>query len=131
MNKCKVCQKECTGKTCSGACRAKLSRMSKRTLEHQDSAQIHGARSSVTHDIEDGPVAVGRHDPVPDFCVNLEDGGVGAFLHYTSNPDMYIERCEPDKLNWGKWMNRVELERYSFKANRVSIPGDWDYRKVG
>jgi len=35
-------------------------------------------------------------------------------------------RKEPSKLNWGPWMNSDELKANKFKANRVSIPGDWD-----
>lgn len=42
--KCKVCSNECNGNTCSGSCRAKLSRQA-RTLEHQDGAQIKRTRT--------------------------------------------------------------------------------------
>ncbi len=31
MNRCKVCNTECNGNTCSGACRAKLSRRTRRS----------------------------------------------------------------------------------------------------
>lgn len=52
---------------------------------------------------------------------------VSSLEHYRSNPDMYIERQEPDRLNWGKRMNMNELNIAGKKANRVPIPGDWDY----
>ncbi len=40
----------------------------------------------------------------------------------------YATRAEPDKLNWGPWMNSQQLAAAGLKANRVPIPGDWDYR---
>lgn len=43
-------------------------------------------------------------------------------------PDVYYQpRTNPDLLNWGEPMTRAELEANKFKANRVPIPGDWDY----
>lgn len=50
--------------------------------------------------------------------------------HYQNNPDKYITRQEPERLNWGRWMGLHELEANKLKANRVSIPGDWDYLAV-
>ncbi len=46
---------------------------------------------------------------------------------YNDDPDRYVQRLEPEKLNWGPWMNSSKLARHGFKANRVAIPGDWDY----
>jgi hypothetical protein len=46
---------------------------------------------------------------------------------YYDNPDDYYPRQEPDKLNWGPWMNSSQLQETGYKANRVPIPGDWDY----
>ena len=63
--------------------------------------------------------------------LDKDDNVITGLLHYTANPNMYVERVEPDRLNWGKWMDRDELKQAGFKANRVSIPGDWDYRKAG
>ncbi len=51
----------------------------------------------------------------------------GGLADYHANPDKYVPRLEPEKLNWGPWMNMVELEAAGLKANRVPIPGDWDY----
>ena len=36
-------------------------------------------------------------------------------------------RTDPDSLNWGEWMTADQLHEAGLKANRVSIPGDWDY----
>ena len=47
--------------------------------------------------------------------------------HYLAHPDLYITRREPDKLNWGPWLDVAGLEQAGLKANRVAIPGDWDY----
>ena len=57
----------------------------------------------------------------------------GGLADYHANRDKYVARREPDKLNWGPWMDMAELEQACLKANRVAIPGDWDYvapRKV-
>ena len=51
----------------------------------------------------------------------------GSIEHYRANPDMYIQRQEPDRLNWGPRLNFNELNQAGKKANRVAIPGDWDY----
>lgn len=47
--------------------------------------------------------------------------------HYMVSPEKYIQRREPDRLNWGPWMDSTQLEQAGLKANRVPIPGDWDY----
>lgn len=39
----------------------------------------------------------------------------------------YATRTDPDSLNWGEWMTADQLHEAGLKANRVSIPGDWDY----
>ena len=36
-------------------------------------------------------------------------------------------RTDPDSLNWGAWMNSHELHEAGLVANRVPIPGDFDY----
>ncbi len=55
---------------------------------------------------------------------------VGTLEHYHSNPEMYATRTNPDRLNWGKSMTGDQLEQAGLKANRVPIPGDWDYEGV-
>lgn len=48
--------------------------------------------------------------------------------HYKVFPDKYVPRREPELLNWGPWLNMAQLETAGLKANRVSVPGDWDYK---
>ena len=43
---------------------------------------------------------------------------------------MYATRTNPDLLNYGKPMTPHQLEKAGLKANRVPIPGDWDYKGV-
>ena len=47
--------------------------------------------------------------------------------HYYDNPEMYAPRTNPDKLNWGGWLEADELSDAGYTANRVTIPGDHDY----
>ena len=47
--------------------------------------------------------------------------------HYQLNPGKYVPRREPDKMNWGPWMNSQQLAAAGLKGNRVTLPGDWDY----
>ena len=42
----------------------------------------------------------------------------------------YVARTNPDLLNWGDRMDFNELNQAGLKANRVAIPGDWDYVAV-
>ncbi|KKM64400.1 hypothetical protein LCGC14_1501720 [marine sediment metagenome] len=50
--------------------------------------------------------------------------------HYECNPSMYAQRANPEKLNWGPWLDTEQLVLAGFKANRVSIPGDWDFEEA-
>ena len=50
--------------------------------------------------------------------------------HYRDNPASYAPRANADRLNWGAWMNADQLHTARLTANRVSIPGDWDYDGV-
>lgn len=58
-----------------------------------------------------------------------KDGEVSvpSLEHYYANPDMYATRNAPEKLNWGPHMDATELAGSKFTANRVNLPGDWDY----
>ena len=53
-----------------------------------------------------------------------------ALDHYYANPDMYATRNSPELLNWGEPMSLMGLQQAGLKANRVTIPGDWDYSGV-
>lgn len=59
-------------------------------------------------------------------CIDT-DNLSASLEHYLTCPDQYATRTMPDKINWGPWMNSQQLERAGLKANRVPIPGDWDY----
>lgn len=90
---CVICGTDSGGKTCSGACRAKLSRRTRQEAE---------------------PARARSHNE--------------ALQHYHDNPDMYIKRNEPDKLNWGPHLDAGELHDRGFTGNRQTIPGDHDYQ---
>ena len=42
----------------------------------------------------------------------------------------YATRTNADSLNWSTPMSAMELQQAGYKANRVSIPGDWDYKEA-
>ena len=74
----------------------------------------------VTETVTVGGVSCLRKDLVPcghDFSLKV----------FHDNPSDFAIRDKPEKLNWGPWMSLSELESSSFIANRVSIPGDFDY----
>ena len=48
MNRCVICDKECTGDCCGGACRAKLSRRTRTVAEAHAHGQSGGARTERT-----------------------------------------------------------------------------------
>ena len=70
----------------------------------------------------------GTH-PLDQLAIDTDDMSA-SLKHYQSYPEKYIPRREPDRLNWGPWMNSQQLKQAGLKANRVSIPGDWDYAGV-
>ena len=55
------------------------------------------------------------------------EGRYASFEDYETNPGDYAVRENPGHLNWGDPMNYHELQVSEFKANRVTLPGDWDY----
>lgn len=62
---------------------------------------------------------------------NNDGSEKGSYEHYLANPDMYCTtRAHPEMLNWGAFMSGMELQQAGYMANRVSIPGDWDYEGV-
>ena len=117
--KCKHCGKEFTSKrkvgatTCSDKCRQARRRQLKTSVTN--------IRDTIDMDVTLAPVT---DKPVTDKSkqVTLE--------HYYANPDQYATRARPQLLNWGEWMTTDELVLAGFIANRVSIPGDWDYDGV-
>ncbi len=108
--KCKNCDNELTGRQrnhCSDRCRKALSRTNKSDISKSDT-KVGQARSGVR--------------TFPTHIKHLE--------FYLDNPDKFATRTNPEKLNWGPYMTAEQLAESGFKANRVSIPGDWDYEKV-
>ena len=110
---CVQCSRPVKGNSsyCSASCRASYSR-NKRNTEAQratpQSATNTGAAQRAT------PASATSH--------------TAGLQHYYDNPDKYIQRAEPDKLNWGPWVDNTGLKLMGLKANRVAIPGDHDYR---
>ncbi len=59
--------------------------------------------------------------------VQLNVKRVVSYEDYKSHPQDYAQRTNPEKLNWGPYMKYHDLQDAGFSANRVSIPGDWDF----
>lgn len=53
--------------------------------------------------------------------------GRASYEHYLAYPELFAKRSFPDKLNWGVWMNYKDLKKVHLVANRVPLPGDFDY----
>lgn len=109
------CQAELTGRQrayCSDKCRKAQS------------------RTDTTH--EDGPGSTNADKPGHNYPLNADTCP-------TLNPDTptrtnrigpdvyYWPRPNTERLNWGEYMTAAELDQAGLKANRVTIPGDWDY----
>lgn len=114
--KCKQCDNALTGRQreyCSDKCRKQAS------------------RTKPTH--EDGPGSpnadkmVVEHPPNADISERGQRTRTASFDDYWENPNDYVSRQEPDKLNWGAWMSSQQLSAAGLKGNRVTLPGDWDY----
>ncbi len=86
----------------------------------QDAAQFTISDGSIV----DNPDIPGMCATEAEAYAQLEEA---SFKHYTVWPSMYVDRLEPERLNWGRWMNSKELKNAGLKANRVSLPGDRDY----
>ena len=111
--KCKNCDAELTGRQkvhCSDRCRKALSRTNKSDISNSDT--------------EVGQITA-------EELVQIEAVAMpGTLGDYYARPSQYAQRTNPDKLNWGPYMTTEQLADAGLKANRVSIPGDWDYEKV-
>lgn len=107
------CSNELTGRQkshCSDRCRKALSRTDKSDISNPDTK-------------------VGQPEHIESRDEILHH--LGRLQHYLDNPSRYVTRTAPEKLNWGPWLDAVVLKARGFVANRVSIPGDWDYAGVG
>ena len=61
----------------------------------------------------------------PERNATIEDN-----FHIKPELNAYTLRTNAELLNWGPWMNSDELKQAGLKANRVPIPGDFDYKGV-
>tara|TARA_Y100000310_G_C20641166_1_gene793994 strand:+ start:1381 stop:1755 length:375 start_codon:yes stop_codon:yes gene_type:complete len=86
----------------------------------------------------DGGETRPAEQPVADFSASLED----YLLDYPKGlgekdargqrirgrlPKRYRRRFEPDRLNWGAPLDNRGLKQCGFRANRIPLPGDFDY----
>ncbi len=148
-----VCGNELTGRQrefCSDKCRKRAGRTK---LTHEDGLQSTNADSPDTNYPDKSNPDTTRTEPfnVGEASARLEgrppwDTGAvnakpaagrcstrclpGSHEHYIASPDKYAKRAIPELLNWGPWMSMAALEQAGLKANRVPIPGDWDYAGV-
>lgn len=109
---CKHCNGpiEGKGKFCSDKCKQ---------------AAYRAKRNTVTPPtVTNGPVTQSES-----VTVNEQDDGP-SIAHYNANPSRYAPRTNPQLLNWGKPMSGEQLAHFKLVANRVPIPGDWDYAGV-
>ncbi len=110
------CSKEAQGKSkyCSPSCKVAYNRNKGKSIE-------------TNRNNEAGPVQ--NDEVVIDANSNLM---VISLEHYLANviiegQTSYAERTHPEKLNWGPRMDTADLASSPYLANRVPIPGDFDY----
>jgi hypothetical protein len=46
-------------------------------------------------------------------------------------PKIYRRRHDPERLNWGLPLAPAQLKQAGLRANRIPIPGDFDYVEEG
>ena len=58
-----------------------------------------------------------------DYPVSIESG------HKVKGrtPKRYRRRYQPERLNWSAELTAKQLKQAGLRANRESIPGDWDF----
>ena len=111
MNKCIVCGKECKGKTCSGKCRAKLSRL--------NGQKAHGTQPIIDAHAHE----TGAHSDTRTLPNNY------------GQPDCECLQCQNNRklpenkrltINHGPHKPAHALN--DNEVNRVPLPGDMDYK---
>jgi len=133
MNKCEICGKEymafrVTSRYCSPKCKQASYRNKGVTVTDDSVTQpvsvtspdIAQSTQEPTHEVSSG-------SSKPEQLLSQHQASLS---HYHSNPDMYVTRREPDKMNWGTNCTSVVLAKAGLRCNRVSIPGDHDYSGV-
>jgi len=113
--------------------------MSKRELCRKCEAVLRHDKTSEQYDPEycsgkcrkeDGsPPYVKSAEELAAVIVEKKERAPASFVDYQKQGvSRYARRFEPEKLNWSKHvMNEEQLKQAGFRANRVPIPGDWDY----
>ncbi len=113
--KCKECDTVLTGRQrefCSDKCRKRASRAEPKPQNAS------GSPNTDKKAVEHGQTEVGQTTRT------------ASHYDYDMHPEDYAPRTEPDKLNWGEWMDGAQLAEAGLTANRVPLPGDWDYKGV-
>ncbi len=112
--KCKwhECDNEARAKSpfCSGTCKKRYQRTSGTNVPVEV-----GQRPSGT---EVGQGAIINEESVVSYENYLKYQPLG----------MYATRANPETLNWGAWMDKAQLKQNGKTANRVTLPGDWEYK---
>ena len=120
---CKHCGKEFAPKrkvgatTCSDKCRQARRRQLMKPLSVTNAAARN--RDIMEVDVTDNKRATLTKHPITGCAVEA------TLEHYQAHPKRYVQRREPERLNWTGYMTKAELV-----ANRVPIPGDWDYEGI-
>lgn len=68
----------------------------------------------------------------PDVTTEMDCDGRRASLadYQDEHGRKYAHRVQAVALNWGPWMNSQQLTEAGLVANRMPMPGDWDYEGV-
>lgn len=106
---------------CSGKCRADDDA---KVLDLPEAVQAGAAEAGVVSLPEPGEVI--PFDKAKPFVVPVN----GSLDDYYIRPEAYHRRLEPEKLNWGIHLDLKQLKQAGLRANRVPIPGDFDFEEA-
>lgn len=147
MSKCEQCGKSIErGKTCGSVCRQKAYRnrsvtqsvtdetVTPQTVtepvvtfdesvdegEHGDKGTIEDVRV-YDHALTDTEIAL----------MTFQPGRTASLDDYQAHPDDYAQREDAESPYWGAYMDAGQLKKAGLRGNRVSLPGDFDYKGVG
>lgn len=134
-------------KYCSDACRMQY----KRTEQTNTGTNEHQTNKNKTSDVASGSTnSNGGEQNCPDKSdkellaaifppeVEVDPNDDYSYLkgpanlkdYHSPHGRRYVEREFPDDMNWGELMTVSELADAGLKSNRVTLPGDWDYKGV-
>lgn len=114
MSDCRWCNEDLTGKQvyCSDRCRMAWNREQEATRTEPEPQSEQIAKPNTVESEQNQPEQPKRTASYQDYIDNRQD---------------YAGRAKPDKLNWGPYLPAEDLDQLGVIANRVPIPGDWDY----